>query len=235
MVVPNLLLLNWNVRGLNAQIKWHAIKDMISAVKATLVCLQETKLAVISEATVTELLGASFKSNFSFLPTLGTCGGILIVASDNHFRLMSSSCTKKIHVLIDVSEWTLTDVYRPQSEADKFAFLDELKGLKQSIQGEWLIVWDFNLIYKVEDKNNSRLNQCLMGSFKLAIDDLELRELPLQGRKYTWTSAVNSQGSATMARIDRIFSTTSWEELFPVAHLHAWASTISDHCPHILQ
>jgi hypothetical protein len=71
MVVPNLLLLNWNVRGLNAQIKWHAIKDMISAVKATLVCLQETKLAVISKATVTELLGGKLQIQFLLSANLG--------------------------------------------------------------------------------------------------------------------------------------------------------------------
>jgi exonuclease III len=197
MAVSNLLLLNWNVQGLNAMIKLHAVKDMLSAVGATLICLQETKLASICEATATELLGPSFKTSFSFLPTVGTCGGILIAASDNHFRLMSSSCTNytlsvTIQELTDASEWTLTSVYSPQSEVDKIAFLDELKGLKQSSKAEWLVAGDFNLIYKAEDKNNPRLNRGLMGRFKSAIDELELRELLLRGRKYTWTGAANS-------------------------------------------
>jgi hypothetical protein len=38
-----------------------------------------------------------------------------------------------------------------------------------------------------------------------------------------------------MTRIDKLFRTTSWEENFPTAHLYPWASTISDHCPLILQ
>jgi hypothetical protein len=38
-----------------------------------------------------------------------------------------------------------------------------------------------------------------------------------------------------MTHIDRLFCTTEWEELFPAAHLQAWASTISNHCPLILQ
>jgi hypothetical protein len=38
-----------------------------------------------------------------------------------------------------------------------------------------------------------------------------------------------------MTKIDRYFCTNSWEEVFPTAHLHAWASTVSDHCPLILQ
>jgi hypothetical protein len=38
-----------------------------------------------------------------------------------------------------------------------------------------------------------------------------------------------------MTRIDRLFCSIEWEELFPTAHLQAWASTIFDHCPLILQ
>jgi exonuclease III len=37
-------MLNWNVRGLNAPIKRSAVKDMVQAVHATVVCLHETKL-----------------------------------------------------------------------------------------------------------------------------------------------------------------------------------------------
>jgi hypothetical protein len=40
MAAPDLLLLNWNVHGLNAPIKCHAVKDMVAAVKATLIYLQ---------------------------------------------------------------------------------------------------------------------------------------------------------------------------------------------------
>jgi hypothetical protein len=38
-----------------------------------------------------------------------------------------------------------------------------------------------------------------------------------------------------MTRIDRLFNSTAWEEIFPTAHLHAWMSTVSDHCLLILQ
>lgn len=122
-----------------------------------MICLQETKLQSISEAMVSEMLGASFKSNFSFLSAIETSGGILIAASEDHFKLLSSSCTRntltvRIQVLLDASEWTLTGVYGPQLEVDKIAFLEELKALRHSIRGELMINNDFNLIYRVEDK-----------------------------------------------------------------------------------
>jgi exonuclease III len=79
------------------------------------------------------------------------------------------------------------------------------------------------------------LNRRPMGKFKSAIDELKLRELPLHGRKFTWTSEQSAQSEATMTRIDKIFCSISWEEIFPTAHLHAWPSTLFDHCPLILQ
>jgi hypothetical protein len=83
----------------------------------------------------------------------------------------------------DATEWTLTNVYRPQLEADKIAFLEELNSIQQGIQGIQS-EGDFNLIYKTKDKSNSRLNRRLMGRFKAVLDELELRELPLHGRKF---------------------------------------------------
>jgi hypothetical protein len=73
--------------------------------------------------------------------------------------------------------------------------------IKQLVAGAWLILGDFNLILSAEDKSNSNLNRRLMGSFKSVIDDLELRELPLKGRKFTWSNDV------THTRIDRGFYT----------------------------
>jgi hypothetical protein len=35
MAAPDLLLLNWNVHGLNAPIKCHAVKDMVATVKVS--------------------------------------------------------------------------------------------------------------------------------------------------------------------------------------------------------
>jgi hypothetical protein len=62
------------------------------------------------------------------------------------------------------------------------------------------------LFTKAEDKNNSRLNRRLMGRFKAALDELELMELPLHGRKFTWTSSHSSQSEVTMTRIDKMFN-----------------------------
>jgi exonuclease III len=171
MACSNFLMLNWNVRGLNALVRRSTVRDMARAVNATVVCLQETKMQQINELSVSKVLGARFKDNFSFLPALGTCGGILIAASDDHFCLLTTSRTRytlsvKLRNLTDATEWAVTGFYGPQQEADKIVFLDELNAMQHGVQGEWLVAGDFNLIYKAKGKNNSWLNRRLMGIFK---------------------------------------------------------------------
>jgi hypothetical protein len=71
------------------------------------------KLCHIDERLVLEMLGPKFHDSFSFLPSIGTSGGILIAASEDHFKLISSQRTKytltvRIQMLNDGTEWSLT-------------------------------------------------------------------------------------------------------------------------------
>lgn len=87
------------------------------------------------------------------------------------------------------------------------------------------------IILQASDKNNSRLNRRQMGRFRQVIDDLELNEIQLNGRAFTWS---NAKERPTLERIDRVFVSTDWEQLFPDSFLRALPSTASDHCPLLL-
>lgn len=90
-------------------------------------------------------------------------------------------------------------------------FLRELRGLKSLASPAWLILGDFNLIYRDEDKSNDRLNRRMMLRFRRALNHLEVKEINLLGRKFTWS---NGQDSPTMTRIDRIFITPEFENIY---------------------
>lgn len=53
---------------------------------------------------------------------------------------------------------------------------------------DWLIVGDFNLIRKLEDRNRPSGSVGDMMMFSNAISSLGLVEIPLHGRKFTWTN-----------------------------------------------
>jgi hypothetical protein len=97
--------------------------------------------------------------------------------------------------------WTVTWVYGPQDNTEKEAFVDEIKELKARVKAEWLIFRNFNLFYKAEDESNTRLNRCLMTSFKNKLDEAQLMEVDLRGRAYTWS---NEQSDPTFTRLDNL-------------------------------
>jgi len=90
--------------------------------------------------------------------------------------------------------------------ADQFCintFLNELRDLRAATNIPLLIFGDFNLIYQATDKNNDRLNLRAMRQFRRALDDMQLQELHLHGRLYTWS---NERRHPTLVRLDRAFA-----------------------------
>jgi hypothetical protein len=84
-----------------------------------------------------------------------------------------------------------------------------------------LIAGDFNLIYRASDKNNSNINRAMMGRFRKLVEDLSLKEVPLYGRKYTWS---NQQDSPVLVKLDRALCSLEWEDIFPNVLLQSAAS-----------
>ena len=72
----------------------------------------------------------------------------------------------------------------------------------------------------------------MLNNFKYTIDNLGLAPIDLQGKRFTWC---NDQQTPTMTKIDHMFASTEWLEIFPRTDLQALASLGSDHCPLFLQ
>jgi len=67
--------------------------------------------------------------------------------------------------------------------------------------------------------------------FNAIIETLNLRELDLTGRKYTWA---NYAEVPTNEKLDRILVTTDWEQKISLASVQALTREISDHTPLLL-
>jgi len=106
-----------------------------------------------------------------------------------------------------------------------------MRNLKPPDGTRWLILGDFNLIYKARDKNNRNINLSLMRRFRRTIYYCELKEINLQNRKYTWS---NERRRPTLVRLDRFFCNQNWDITFDNCSLHALSSSHSDHCPLLL-
>jgi exonuclease III len=63
----------WNVRGLNDRAKRDSVKSVVVDLRPSIICLQETKLSIVSDYDILSILGAGF-SNFVFKPAQGSRG-----------------------------------------------------------------------------------------------------------------------------------------------------------------
>ena len=178
-------------------------------------------------------MGQHFAEQFVFLPAVGTRGGALLAVDENYYRIVQfdvreHSMSAQLEPLMGVGSWWLTVVYGPQEDQAKLQFLQELRNLRNSIPEKWLVIGDFNLTLQAQDKSNSNLNRRMMGEFRRVVDDMELKELKLQGRRFTWSN------DSTQTRIDRAFCTTEWDLMLQDCSLQAMSSLVSDHCPLLL-
>lgn len=211
-----------------------AVRTLLESSRADIVCIQETKMAAVPRRVLLSALGSEFTEHIE-LPANGASGGILVAWRRNIGSLGTRRVDNHSVSVEFCSEngkaWWLTCVYGPQQNEEKIQFLQELRDIRGTCSGPWVIAGDFNLIYKDEDKNNSNYNRAMMGRFRRLINDLALKEIPLHGRKFTWS---NHQDSPTLVKLDRVLCSVDWEELFPNCLLQSMATDDSDHCPLLL-
>lgn len=208
-------VLIWNVRGLNKKARRDVLREMIVVTRPQIVCLQETKVQNMTLSILLSTLGAELDQH-SLLPAVGTRGGILIAWQSLACQALTMRVdTFSVSVLFqnkDGRQWWFTGVYGPQQDDQKILFHDELRLVRAACPGPWAIAGDFNLIYRAADKSNANLDRAMMGCFQRLLNELELKESELLGRRFTWS---NERASPTLVRLDRVFFTDSWETIFP--------------------
>jgi hypothetical protein len=90
----------------------------------------------------------------------------------------------------------------------------------------WLIVDDFNLIHRPEDRNIVGGDINLMMKFNEAISNLDLVEIPLHGLSFTWS---NRQRAPLLQRLDWFFISQEWSVVYPKTRVRTLPRDISDH------
>jgi hypothetical protein len=203
MVDPDISFAIWNEHGLKSPARRLAVYQAISPANVVVVCIQETKMAVISDHVVRECMGPSF-DEFFYLPAEGTCGGILLAwqstrVSVSHPHYSTNAVTARISIGANQS-WWFTGVYGHQSDVDKRAFLQELQDIHDLHVGPWMVDGDFNLIVDPADKSRGYLHHPMMARFRRSLLALELN---LKGRHFTWS---NEREHPTLEKLNTAFS-----------------------------
>jgi len=82
-----------------------------------------------------------------------------------------------------------------------------------------------------EDKSSGDFDCKWPNLFNAVIESLELKEIVMSGRQYTWAGPGDNP---TYEKLDRILVTAEWEDQFPLATIEPRDRNISDHTPLVL-
>jgi hypothetical protein len=92
----------------------------------------------------------------------------------------------------------------------------------------WLILGDFNIARSPDDRSNENFDVRAADLLNAFIDDLELQELPLLDRRFTWS---NGRDVPTLVRLDRALINMAWADCLFNSTLTSLLRNTSDHVP----
>lgn len=122
-------------------------------------------------------------------------------------------------------------VYGPTVSHLRDKFLHELRDSCILGPDAVLICGDFNLIRNRSEKVGKSYNYVLSNRFNKCISDLELMELGLNDRRFTWSRSVLSKSQALL---DRFLCSTSWHDHFRNSGAYSLPRVQSYHNPIIV-
>ena len=225
-------ILSWNVRGVNNPEKRKVFKQFIRDQRVDLVCLQETKVQNMT-LRMARSLGLGRFSDWVSVDASGSVDGILLLwdkrileVIETVCRTFSTSCS--FRNVEDDFQWIFTGVYGPVLANLKEDLWEELGSVRGLWAGPWCIGGDFNAsISPSESNRGGRIIQA-MRRFAFVLDDLGVRDLPLQGGPFTWSGGNNGQAKS---RIDRFLVSGDWESYFSRVTQSTLPTPVSDHFP----
>lgn len=204
MSFKKIKVLSWNCRGLGSLEKCLVISNVIRSARCDIVCLQETKLSCLGFAHVSTMLPSFFEKQCAFIDAIGSAGDCIIAWKKSYRLLSSSSTPHSISVLLlqasSGKEFVITNVYGSSRDEGKLEFIRETRKLANNISNPWIIIGDFNLVRWLVDRTGDMRGFGLMSEFNDLIGELQLIDVPIKNRKFTWS---NKRPAPTMSKLDR--------------------------------
>ncbi|XP_016192885.1 uncharacterized protein LOC107633797 [Arachis ipaensis] len=203
----------WNVRGLRGDGKLGMVKALKQKYKLNLLGLIETKRVVLTKYDVARLWGNG-SVGWEFVESIGSVGGLVLMWDEVEFNVQH--CHKGERWLCVVGVVTKTNficavclVYGAHGREKKRGVWEELSYIAGLCQVPFCFLGDFNEILQVEERQGGTSLPASADEFQRWVHDMQLIDLPLTDRKYTWF-----QGRSC-SRIDRVLVSVEWAEKYP--------------------
>ncbi|XP_045791747.1 uncharacterized protein LOC123886474 [Trifolium pratense] len=225
-------IVSLNLRGWGSSAKRRRLSQLLVSGMFDLCLLQETKKATFDDYMIEHLWG---HKNVEWVAkeSVGLSGGLLIMWNAGLFKVKFSFTSDSfLGLCVEWKEGTLyiINVYSPCNLSGKRKLWNDLLEFKlNNEQGDWCVGGDFNAVMKEGERQGSssfsRINERM--EFCQFAEAIELIDVPVAGKKFTWFSA---DGKAK-SRLDRFLLSENFIEKGAVPGQWIGNRDISDHCP----
>jgi len=228
-------VLFWNVRGINSQVKWDAIRDKISESACQIVCLQETKKETFDSFYIKKFCPRNL-DKFAYSPSIGAFGGLITIWNSSLFdgaitHVNSYAVTVNFTSRLNNKSFHVSNIYGPSNPSQKQGFVTWLMNFDTTEFDDWILGGDFNLIRVPENRNKLGDDSTEMYMFNELLSDLDLVEIPFSGRELTWS---NMQSDPLLVKLDWVFTSSTWTLTYPATHVQPLSRPTSDHIPYVI-
>lgn len=138
------------------------------------------------------------------------------------------TCSALLHKINSGGIILVTNVYGPSTNDFKPAFIYELRFLANLVHSPWMLGGDFNLVRWLIDRSGNQRIFTLMLLFNDLIRDLQLIDVPLENRRFTWCS---NRPAPSHSKINRVFLAPEIALQFTLISLRDLEVMVSDHAP----
>ncbi|XP_071727948.1 uncharacterized protein [Rutidosis leptorrhynchoides] len=232
-------IMSINIRGFSldrlggCKISW--FRKLRKSESPDIVLIQETKRNQVDDKWVERLWG-SRDFNFVQKPKVGKSGGMLIIWDPNAFKV--EEAVEKPHLLAIKGRWTgkvrdtiVANIYGPHRDDEKKKLWDTLENFMDVPDVDWVLGGDFNEVRNREERQNSQFIERRAALFNKFIENCNLVEVPLLGRRFTRIC----DNGIKFSKLDHFLVSdqflSSWGDVSAVA----LDRNSSDHCPIILR
>lgn len=157
---------SWNVRGLNDLGKRSLVMVVVSKLRKSILCFQESKVESVSRSFLRSFVG-TFCDKCHYIKSERASGGLITCWSSKQFScsevlLRKYSLTIRLTHNASNASFYVTNVYGPPTWDGKEEFCSELTALKTCCSGPWVMCGDFNLTKNQLERKGKRWSGRLM-------------------------------------------------------------------------
>ncbi|XP_071718049.1 uncharacterized protein [Rutidosis leptorrhynchoides] len=201
-----------------------------------IVLLQETKCNSVNNSWIEQIWGSP---NFKFIqkPKVGKSGGMLIIWDPTRFDV--NEAVEKHNLLAIKGKWTgkdresiVVNVYGPHTDEEKKKMWVSLEQLMQySNEVEWVLGGDFNEVRYQEERKNCKFIESRAKLFNSFIENSQLIEIPLLGKRFTRIS----DNGTKFSKLDRFLVNDLFLQTWGDVAAIALDRGTSDHSPIVIR